>query len=61
MRLADQVEVHSSTAGIVFLFRYAVAVSRSLPVSMFLSIAAGLLFGQWFGTAYSVTLGAAVF
>jgi hypothetical protein len=35
MRLADQVEVHSSTAGIVFLFRYAVAVSRSLPVSMF--------------------------
>jgi len=63
MWLADQVEVHSLAAGIVFLFGYAAAVAFSLPVSMFLSIAGGLLFGQWLGTVYSVsgaTLGAAI-
>jgi len=63
MWLADQVEVHSLVASIVFLFGYAVAVAFSLPVSMFLSIAGGLLFGQWLGTVYSVTgatLGAAI-
>ena len=39
MWLADQVEVHSLVAGIVFLFGYAAAVTFSPTVSMFLSIA----------------------
>ena len=63
MWLADQVQVHSLVDGIVFLFGYAVAVTFLPPVSMFLSIAGGLLFGQWLGTVYSVTgatLGAAL-
>lgn len=63
MWLADQVEAHFVASGLVFLIGYAAAVAFSLPVSMFLTVTGGLLFGEWLGAFYSVTgatLGAAI-
>lgn len=61
MWLAGQIESHFLASGLVFVLIYTAAVAFSVPSSMFLTIAGGLLFGEWLGTVLSVigaTLGA---
>ncbi len=59
--LAAQVAAQPLGAGLAFMAIYAAAVAVSLPVGLWLTLAGGVLFGPWLGTALVVpaaTLGA---
>jgi uncharacterized membrane protein YdjX (TVP38/TMEM64 family) len=59
--LADRVGQAGAAAPLVFIAAYAGLVALSVPGAALLTVAGGLLFGAWLGTAYAVigaTLGA---
>ncbi len=61
--LTASVAEYGILAALVYLVAYAVAVAFSLPLGLFLSLTGGFLFGEWFGTLYTVigaTAGATV-
>lgn len=55
--LSDFVAAQGLVAVALYIGLYTVSVALSVPGASILTIAGGLLFGQWFGTAY-VVLGA---
>jgi len=60
-QLADFVDAQGILAIALYIFVYALSVALSVPGAAVLTIAGGLLFGQWFGAFYVVvgaTLGA---
>lgn len=52
--LAEQVAARPAAAALAYCAVYAAVVAVSLPVGVFLTIAGGLLFGAWAGTALAV-------
>lgn len=59
--LAGVVAAHPAAAGAGFVLTYIIAVTLSLPGAVVLTLAGGLLFGPWIGTALTVfgaTIGA---
>lgn len=52
--LASAVAAHPLVAPAIFAAVYLVVVAASVPGAVWLTIASGLLFGVWFGTALSV-------
>lgn len=59
--LSDFVAAQGALAVLIYIALYAGSVALSVPGAAILTVAGGLLFGQWFGSAYVVfgaTLGA---
>lgn len=57
--LAALVAAHPAAAALAYVLAYVVAVTLSLPGAVVLTLAGGLLFGPWLGTALTV-LGATI-
>ncbi len=61
--LTGFIAAHETTAVVVYMAGYALAVAFSLPIGVILTLAGGFLFGLWSGTVYVViaaTIGATV-
>lgn len=51
-KLSGFIDDHEVVAALVFIAIYGLAVAFSLPVAVILTLAGGILFGLWQGTAY---------